>query len=188
MLLFASAAVLHYVAIRIPYLAFFAHDSGIRTREPPVNMLLAMGLAATLSIIVGCLPGALYSLLPFPVEYLPYTYTHVVAQLQLLFFSALAFVWLVQTGRYPAVLPSINLDAEWVYRKLLPHSLKRITHVSGRLHLRMRFGVLRRLGTVLGALFLYHGPQGILARTWSTGSMVLWVVILLGIYLVAYYY
>ena len=43
-------------------------------------------------------------------------------------------------------------------------------------------------GPLFGTLFIYHGPQGILARTWATGSMVLWVVILLGIYLVAYYY
>ena len=27
-----------------------------------------------------------------------------------------------------------------------------------------------------------------LARTWATGSMVLWVVVLLGICLIAYYY
>jgi len=37
------------------------------------------------------------------------------------------------------------------------------------------------------SLSSHHGPQGVLARTWATGSMVLCVVILLGVYLIAYY-
>ena len=40
----------------------------------------------------------------------------------------------------------------------------------------------------IDTIMVYHGPHGILARTWATGSMVLWIVILLGIYLIAYYY
>ena len=34
-LLFASAGVLEHAGIKIPYFAFFAHDSGIRTKEAP---------------------------------------------------------------------------------------------------------------------------------------------------------
>jgi multicomponent Na+:H+ antiporter subunit D len=30
-----------------------------------------------------------------------------------------------------------------------------------------------------------HGPEGTLARTWPTGSMVLWVAVLLAVYLLA---
>jgi multicomponent Na+:H+ antiporter subunit D len=52
-LLFASAGVFHHAGIKIPFFAFFAHDSGIRTREPPKNMLLAMGLAALLCVGIG---------------------------------------------------------------------------------------------------------------------------------------
>ena len=33
----------------------------------------------------------------------------------------------------------------------------------------------------------HHGPQGVLARTWPTGSMALWAVILLLAYLLLYY-
>jgi len=32
-----------------------------------------------------------------------------------------------------------------------------------------------------------HGPQGIVARTWPTGSTVLWVAFLLGFTLILYY-
>jgi multicomponent Na+:H+ antiporter subunit D len=187
-LLFASAGVFHHAGIKIPFFAFFAQDSGIRVREPPLNMLLAMALSAVLCVYIGSWPGMLYSLLPFPVEYSPYTSTHVLAQLQLLFFSALAFTWLKLSGLYPPELRAINIDAEWSYRWLGPRTIRQVTHILSRWHAHTRLGFLRHLGALFGTLFLYHGPQGILARTWATGSMVLWVVILLGIYLVAYYY
>ena len=54
-------------------------------------------------------------------------------------------------------------------------------------HQRVRLVFSNHLDSVLGTLSAHHGPQGVLARTWATGSMVLCVVILLGIYLVAYY-
>ncbi len=117
MLLFASAGVFHHAGIKIPYFVFFAHDSGIRAKEPPLNMLLAMGFVATLCIFIGVVPGPLYSILPFPVEYHPYTASHVVSQLQLLFFSALAFIYLMANGHYPPEKVSLNLDTDWVYRK-----------------------------------------------------------------------
>ncbi len=51
MLLFASAGVFHHAGIKIPFFAFFHHDSGIRTKEAPLNMLLAMGIAAVLCVV-----------------------------------------------------------------------------------------------------------------------------------------
>ena len=125
LLLFASAGVFHHAGIKIPYFAFFAHDSGIRTREPPLNMRLAMALAAALCVAIGCHPAWLYALLPYPADYAPYTGSHVLAQVQLLFFSALAFVWLNLAGLYPPELRSVNLDADWLYRRLLPRFVRR---------------------------------------------------------------
>ncbi|MBO1225525.1 MAG: Na(+)/H(+) antiporter subunit D [Candidatus Scalindua sediminis] len=116
-LLFASAGVFHHAGIKIPFFAFFSHDSGIRTKEAPLNMLIAMGIAAVLCIFIGSFPGTLYSFLPFPVDYDPYTTSHVMAQLQLLFFSALAFTFLLLSGIYPSEIRAINIDADWLYRK-----------------------------------------------------------------------
>ena len=67
-LLFASAGVFHHAGIKIPYFAFFAHDAKIPAKEPPVNMLLAMALSATLCIAIGVYPQALYSMLPYEVD------------------------------------------------------------------------------------------------------------------------
>lgn len=116
-LLFASAGVFHHAGIKIPFFAFFSHDSGIRTKEAPVNMLIAMGIAAVLCIFIGCCPSVLYSILPYSVEYHPYTTSHVMAQMQLLFFSALAFTFLLLSGIYPAEIRSVNIDTDWLYRK-----------------------------------------------------------------------
>jgi multicomponent Na+:H+ antiporter subunit D len=45
-LLFASAGVFHHSGIKIPFFAFFAHDSGKRCEEAPTSMLIAMGITA----------------------------------------------------------------------------------------------------------------------------------------------
>ncbi len=116
-LLFASAGVFHHSGIKIPFFAFFSHDAGIRTTEPPKHMLIAMAMAAFLCIFIGVFPGTLYSILPYPVAYEPYTGAHVIDQLQLLAFSALAFTLLMMSGIYPAEQRAINLDTDWFYRK-----------------------------------------------------------------------
>jgi len=120
MLLFASAGVFHHAGIKIPFFAFFAHDSGLRPKEAPVNMQIAMGLSAVLCIVIGVNPQWLYAMLPWQMDYTPYDVTHVLTQLQILFFSALAFVWLNKQGLYPPELRSVNLDVEWFYRRPLP--------------------------------------------------------------------
>ena len=68
-LLFASAGVFHHAGIKIPYFAFFAHDSGKRCEEAPTNMLVAMAIAAACCIGIGSLPWLFYQLLPFKADY-----------------------------------------------------------------------------------------------------------------------
>ena len=83
LLLFAAAGVFHHAGIKIPYFAFFAHDSGIRTTESPHNMLLAMAIAAGLCIAIGAFPAhTVYALLPWEATYQPYDITHVLTQLR----------------------------------------------------------------------------------------------------------
>lgn len=82
-----------------------------------MNMLIAMGIAAFLCIFIGTYPKPLYDLLPFPVDYHPYTISHVLSQTELLFFSALAFALLLLSGIYPAEMRALNVDADWIYRK-----------------------------------------------------------------------
>ena len=186
-LLFASAGVFHHAGIKIPFFAFFAHDSGIRTTEPPLNMLIAMGIAAILCVFIGSYPWLLYSLLPFEVNYVPFDRSHVLAQFQLLVFSAAAFTWLKISGIYPPELHATNIDVEWFYRRLAPRAVQRV----GRLVSSTGDAAARALRggnkSLMRSVFRHYGPEGTLARTWPTGSMVLWVAVLLAASLVLYY-
>ena len=186
-LLFASAGVFHHAGIKIPYFAFFAHDSGIRTRDPSINMLLAMGIAGAICIFNGVWPRLLYDLLPFPVTYEPYTAGHILAQTQLLLFSALAFVWLKLSGLYPPELRGINIDAEWIYRKPLKWIANTMLEKSGNWTTIMQDFCVHQLTGLVRVLFRYSGPQGPLARTLESGSAALWVAILLAVSLLFFY-
>ena len=187
LLLFASAGVFHHAGIKIPYFAFFAHDSGIRTREAPLNMRLGMGMAALLCLAIGLYPAWLYALLPFEVGYVPYTGSHVLVQVQLLFFSALAFVFLNLVGLYPPELRSVNIDSDWLYRRLLPRSARVIDGAAGAIARRLREQLLRGTDRLMFLIAHQHRPGGVLARTWPTGTAALWILVLLGACLVIYY-
>ena len=186
-LVFASAGVFHHSGIKIPFFAFFAHDSGKRVKEAPLNMLIAMALAAILCIGIGVWPSALYAILPFPVAFIPYTESHVLSQLQLLLFSALAFTVLIRTGIYPPEMRATNLDTDWFYRRL-GYFLKHVAYpLASNADRRLRVLAMRRAERFALELYRHHGPHGVLARTWPTGSMVLWVAILLAGYLLLYF-
>lgn len=190
LLLFAAAGVFHHAGIKIPYFAFFAHDSGIRTTEPPRNMLIAMTIAAVLCVVIGTFPAqTVYALLPWEANYQPYDVTHVLTQLQLLFFSALAFVWLNLRNMYPPELPSTNLDADWLYRKLAPAFVKRLACAFYQAYARLEQGAMIAIkGLIHNSYDTEAGrPKGYFAKLWPTETMVVWVAILLAVYLVLYY-
>ncbi|MDX1490701.1 MAG: Na(+)/H(+) antiporter subunit D [Pseudohongiellaceae bacterium] len=183
MLLFASAGVFHHAGIKIPYFAFFAHDSGIRVSDPPLNMQLAMFIAAALCVTIGVYPSILYGLLPYDTGYSPYDATHVLAQTQLLFFSALAFVWLNRKGLYPPELRSTNLDVEWFYRRLAPRALQgAVARVSFVAELNSSF--VSKLSSLSPVLARQFSSKGIFASSHPVGAMVKIVTILLAVYLV----
>lgn len=183
LLLFASAGVFHHAGIKIPYFAFFAHDRGYRVSEPPLNMRIAMALAAVVCVGIGVAPGLFYELLPHEMDYQAYTTPHVVNQLQLLLFAALAFTVLVRTGLYPPELRSVNLDFDAVYRKPLPAAWRavaaRATEASSRLGGSLSGAAVRHLAGVVSPL-RSDGPIG---RPWSTHLMVGWATLALGLVL-----
>ncbi|MBC3765518.1 Na(+)/H(+) antiporter subunit D [Neptunicella marina] len=181
-LLFASAGVFHHAGIKIPYFAFFAHDSGIRTTEPPKNMLFAMFIAATLCVGLGMFPQTLYQLLPYQASYTAYDVTHVLTQLQLLCFSALAFVWLNQKGLYPPELPSVNLEFDWLYRRALPvGALVVLQRLKAVQQLVYQGGY--KLYCQLGALEHNRQVSKVMVFSQSTAGMVTWLALLLTVFL-----
>ncbi len=185
-LLFASAGVFHHAGIKIPFFAFFAHDAGWRVREAPWHMLVAMAIAAAGCVGIGLFPSLLYALLPDPVHFQAYTTEHVVSQLQLLLFSALAFTWLKVSGLYPPELPSVNLDFDVIYRKALPALVRGAVEVGGDFDRVVRGIGVRALTRGFEHVRLHCGPEGVLARSLAAGTMVIWVIVALATALAAY--
>ncbi|MBE0474297.1 Na(+)/H(+) antiporter subunit D [Rhodoferax sp.] len=180
----ASAGVVLHAGLKFIWLVFFQKDSGLRPTEPPRSMRWAMVLFSFLCIAPGIWPEPLYALLPYAVNYVPYTAAHVVTQLQLLLFSALAFFVLLP---YLKRSLTLTLDTDWVWRFVLPAMLR---HVG--LPLSRVWTLLMRAARVLimeaTALVVYqHRQDGRFARTWSTRSMALWVLVLLLGFLILYY-
>ena len=102
------------VGIKLPYFAWFGRpDPGIALKPVPRNMYVAMGIAGLLCFYIGVQPGVLYRLLPYPVDYVPYTAWHVLQALLILGFTGLGFYLL---RRKLAPEAKINLDFDWVYR------------------------------------------------------------------------
>ena len=110
----ASAGVFLHAGIKFPYFVFFNQDRGLRPKEAPFSMLLAMGLLAFLCLYIGIHPQPLYDLLPYHVDYNAWTVPHVIAQSQLLMLSALVFFLFLPMLKRTA---TISLDTDWFYRK-----------------------------------------------------------------------
>ncbi len=110
----ASAGVFLHAGIKFPYFVFFAKDKGLRPGESHKSMLFAMAFMSFLCLFLGVYPQPLYNILPYPVQYQAYTVSHVVAQLQLLMFSALVFFLFLPLLKRTE---TISLDTDWFYRK-----------------------------------------------------------------------
>jgi len=189
MLLLASSGVFFNTGIRIPYLTFFAparKDSG-PVAEAPANMIVAMVIAAALCIGIGVAPGLLYQHLPFGSDYEPYTAGHIVTQLQLLAFSGLAYAWLRRRGSLPQEERSTIIEFDWIYRHGLQDVWRLVIEWATETSRALKGGMLEWVDAVIVTARHLTSPQGLLARTVTTGAAVLWLTVLLGLYLLVYY-
>ena len=75
-----------------------------------------MYILSALCILLGVFPDVIYSILPYEVDYEPYTVSHVLFQLQLLLFAGFAFFVMLPLLKRTQ---TISLDFDWIARKLL---------------------------------------------------------------------
>lgn len=157
-LIFASAGVFHHAGIKIPFFAFFGHDSGHKVKEVPLPMQVAMIVSAACCVLFGLFPSqTVYRLLPLEVNYAPYTADHILAQTELLLFSALAFTLMLLAGVYPAEIRSRNLDFDALLGKVLSRMRRSIDEGLNGLN---KLGDQVFLGWLpqRAALFFGHAP------------------------------
>jgi len=184
LLLAASAGVFLHAGIKFPWFVFFQKDSGLRPPDPPANLRVAMWLFSFLCLAIGIYPQPLYAILPYPVDYQPYTVDHLVTQFQVLLFAGFAFFVMLKQMRRTL---TISLDFDWFYRKFfneIGNEFTVRTSIARRIHEQRAVVGVRRL---ISNLYRHHGPRGVLARAWPTGIMVIWVAVMLGISLLFYY-
>jgi multicomponent Na+:H+ antiporter subunit D len=118
LLMLASAGTFLHTGLKVPYFIWFgknhcAKETWDRAAEPPWNMIAAMAFTAFLCIFIGCYTPYLYRMLPYPVDYQPYTAYHVSETLQVLLFTAFGFFLLLKKLEPEA---KISLDLDWPYR------------------------------------------------------------------------
>ena len=125
---------------------------------------------------LGIFYEPLYRLLPYAVDFQPYTGAHVVSQLQLLLFSGLAFFvmlkWLQRTL-------TITLDTDWFYRVFLAAAARNIEVAMSAVRDWMAARIRRGGARAWTAVRRLHDPDGILARTWQSGTMAMLMLIML---------
>ncbi|MGI2176818.1 Na(+)/H(+) antiporter subunit D [Shewanella frigidimarina] len=188
----ASAGVFLHAGIKFPWFVFFQKDSGLRPKDAPWNMGLAMIIFASLCILLGVFPETLYALLPYPVDYQPYSIGKVLFYLQLLLFSGLAFFVLLPLMKRTM---TISLDTDWLWRraafslvKLIERALsslgEMVTQQRNRLQKILQRMAVRYLGQPHTA---DSQERGVFARSWPVGTTVLWIAGLLSAYVLLYY-
>ena len=180
-LLIASAGIMH-AGIMFPWFVFFQNKP-----EPqsvitvPTNMRAAMVFFSVLCIGVGVFPQLFYQLLPYPIDYQPYTFARVISQSQLLLFAVIGFFLMLPLLKRTQ---TITLDFDWLYRRLpicLWHYLKpfylRMEKTYSCVH-QQSLLMLERGGKQLNA----YGQDV------STTTLIIVLGIVLSVLLVVYYW
>lgn len=185
LLLIGSVGVLDHAGIKTPFFAFFAPAKSEAARnnqkDAPANMLIAMGLCASLCIGVGIYPQALYRLLPFAADYHAYGLEHIVNQTQLLMFALFTFVFCYRKGWYPQYGSHIVLGSDWLYRKLLPTIGNAIADTLGTLLDAWNNMLSRRSGDTKHWMQQQLSSRAPLGSTFNTSTSILIFIALVGI-------
>ena len=183
----ASALTPLYAGFIFIWFTFFGGDrdaASPRTADPSWNMKLAMVLMALACIAIGVFPGALYALLPYPMDFVPYTASHVVFQLHLVLAAAVVFVllfrWLSRTA-------TVTLDVDWLWRGLGVALTRWADAWAGVAWDSLVQAVRGATGRAFDAVEKSHGVRSVMAQTWSTGAMAFWMTVIFAAYLIFAY-
>ena len=188
----ASAGVFLHAGIKFPWFVFFQRDSGLRPKDAPWNMAVAMVIFSAGCILLGVFPHWLYALLPYPMEYQAYSAGKVLFYLQLLLFSGLAFFLLLPLMKRTE---TISLDVDWLWRRAAPLALQWLARMmrpvralTGRLMMASRDALHHLAVHYLGQPHTADREErGLFARSWPIGTTALWIAILLSGYVLIYY-
>jgi multicomponent Na+:H+ antiporter subunit D len=79
----------------------------------------------------------------------------------------------------------VNLDADWLYRKFMPNIIHSLYHSSCGVCHTVADTFHRTLNNTINSILNSRLLRFNLAANWPTGSMVFWIAIILGFFLLA---
>ncbi|MFQ3323824.1 MAG: multicomponent Na+:H+ antiporter subunit D [Pseudomonadales bacterium] len=180
----ASAGVFLHAGIKFPWFVFFQKDSGLRPKDAPWNMSLAMVLFSLACLGLGMYPQAIYHLLPYSMDYVPYSMGKILFYLQLLLFSGLAFFLLLPLMKRTL---TISLDFDWFWRRCLPFMGGVVLKLLSILASGVEKLKTNNLNGIEQFATRYLGVNGVFGRSWPIGMTAMWIAILFSGYVFIYY-
>ena len=190
LMLICSAAVVFNAGGRFPWLALFApapastaSTESNHSSDPKGLTLAAMVGTALICLVFGWAPGWFYTLLPYSANYHPYSAGHVLEQIQILAVAGTMF-WF--TRQYFLPQRGITLDTDWVLRSPMLQVWRLFLHLLGHSYASTSKVIFNSRMRSYMLIFSLHGPRGVLARSWHTGSIALWVALMLASYILVY--
>lgn len=180
-LLAGSAGIFLVAGLKFPWLVFFRKDVSVQAQDPSWNMQAAMGIFAAACILLGVFPSLLYQFLPYETGHSAFSISHLVTQLALLTIAALLFF--VALPRLKRSLID-TVDTDFFYRRVGVNIWRSFVHFLIVMNGIYQNYVLDQAKRLPQTWIRYHGPDGPLARTWPTGSMLLWVTVMLVVILI----
>jgi multicomponent Na+:H+ antiporter subunit D len=131
----ASIGTFLSISLKLPLGTWFGSASrpdareDIAAHEPPANMLVAMALTGFICMLIGVYPRSLLAILPYRMEFEPYTLYSVINWMQVLLAAGLGFYLIRPLAKADA---KINLDLDWIYRKGAVQFMRGCMYLAGR--------------------------------------------------------
>lgn len=114
LLYLASVGTLVSTCLKFIFFAFMGEPGKEYDLKPvPINMYVAMSFNSVLCFAYGIFPNLLYNRLPFEMNYVAYTFDHVLSTLQILLAATFTFVLILELMK-PKDIYLIDID--WFYR------------------------------------------------------------------------
>lgn len=181
----ASVGVVLYGGLKLPWFIFLRPRTGLQAADVRGGQRSVMLLLALVCVLPGLWPAGVFSLLPFSVaDYHAYSAGHVISQLQLMLFAALGYALAL---RWLQPLPGRLLDVDWLWRRAAWWQWQGVMRLLGEMQ-RILDGSLGMSAQRARQLLRAQArPGGMFWRTWPTGSMSFWTVVMLLAYLGVYY-
>lgn len=115
LLLIATIGTFIHSGLKLPYFTWFRERTeDLELKAIPVNMKVAMGIGAFFCILFGVAPQLLYTQLPYPSDFQPFSVYNFVEMTQILVLAFVAF-WFLKDHLNTS--STISLDTDLFYRK-----------------------------------------------------------------------